>query len=220
MKLIGDTRHKELQRTRGINMVRGFSVALQLAIVPFAAFACLLCFRLAGNELTINNVFMTLALFLSIRLSCGVYFPLSILSTFTAFTVLQRLQRVLEDLEVAKGDDGSSIDCDRLPDKNQAFRLSRASFRWSAADTCPTLQNISVGGAQGSFTAVIGPVGAGKSTLLMLLLRELAPQQGSVTIGCPTTVYAPQQPWVLSRSVRSNIVFGHEYQEDWYLQGE
>jgi ABC-type multidrug transport system fused ATPase/permease subunit len=216
--MIGSMRSEEVLRTRGINNIRGFSIALQLAIVPIAAFACLLSFRLAGNELTITNVFTTLAYLFSIRFSCGVCFSMSILSLSVFSSVIQRLQLVLEDNEVAKGDDDSMIDCDRLPDTSRAFRLSQASFNW-IADARPTLQNVSVDGAHGSLTAVVGPVGAGKSTLLMLLLRELAPQQGSVAIGCPVA-YAPQQPWILSQSVRDNIIFGHEYQADWYLQGE
>lgn len=53
--------------------------------------------------------------------------------------------------------------------------------------------------ARGSFTAVLGPNGAGKSTLLKLLLGELAPAAGSLTVfgsppraGDPRIGYIPQ----------------------------
>jgi zinc/manganese transport system ATP-binding protein len=53
--------------------------------------------------------------------------------------------------------------------------------------------------ARGSFTAVLGPNGAGKSTLFKLLLGELAPARGSLTVlgsqprsGDPRIGYIPQ----------------------------
>ena len=53
--------------------------------------------------------------------------------------------------------------------------------------------------ARGSFTAVLGPNGAGKSTLFKLLLGELAPAAGSLTVfgsrpraGDPRIGYVPQ----------------------------
>jgi ABC-type multidrug transport system fused ATPase/permease subunit len=243
-KMISDRRSAEVGNIRVTNIVVGFSGAISIAITPFAAFASLLCFRVAGNELNIGNVFSTIALFLSIRFSCGLFFSLGVFSTHVVATVMQRVQLLLEDLEIANGPcnvgdvkesslsrswtGGFTIDIDSAfemadhahvqRDSNLAFQLSRAGFRWTA-DARSALHDISCDGPPGSLTIVVGPVGAGKSTLLLLLLRELAPQHGVVSVNCPA-VYAPQQPWILSHSVRDNIVFGHQYLEDWYHQGE
>lgn len=79
----------------------------------------------------------------------------------------------------------------------------------------PTLQNINLEFEKGKLIGVIGPVGAGKSSLLQVLLRELPLQSGSLRINGITS-YASQEPWVFAASVRQNILFGDEYDQDRY----
>ncbi|POY72105.1 hypothetical protein BMF94_4837 [Rhodotorula taiwanensis] len=74
-------------------------------------------------------------------------------------------------------------------------------------------------------SVVLGPVGSGKSTLLLSLLGETNRLAGSSFLPSPvvrstdhdpvflsnTTAYAAQSPWLLSASIRDNIVFGARY---------
>ena len=48
--------------------------------------------------------------------------------------------------------------------------------------TLPVLENVSFSVPEGSYTALIGANGAGKSTLLKLLLGELTPTSGSLSL--------------------------------------
>ena len=48
--------------------------------------------------------------------------------------------------------------------------------------TLPVLENVSFSVPKGSYTALIGANGAGKSTLLKLLLGELTPTSGSLSL--------------------------------------
>jgi len=58
--------------------------------------------------------------------------------------------------------------------------VQNAGFNYGAGT--PVLQNVSFELNQGDFAALIGPNGAGKSTLLRLLLAELQPNEGSVSL--------------------------------------
>lgn len=64
-------------------------------------------------------------------------------------------------------------------------------------------------------TAVVGPVGSGKSTFLNVILGELALDSGTITVNGSVS-YASQGPWIFGGSVRSNIVFVEEFDEQRY----
>ena len=54
-----------------------------------------------------------------------------------------------------------------------------------------------------------------QSSLLRAVLGELPPSQGQVSVH-GRIAYVPQQPWVFSGTLRSNILFGKKYEEDRY----
>ena len=54
-----------------------------------------------------------------------------------------------------------------------------------------------------------------QSSLLRALLGELPPRQGKVSVH-GRIAYVSQQPWVFPGTVRSNILFGKKYEEEWY----
>jgi ABC-type transport system involved in cytochrome bd biosynthesis fused ATPase/permease subunit len=98
--------------------------------------------------------------------------------------------------------------------------------RFSKNDT-RVLDGVSFDCRLGEVTAVVGPVGSGKSSLLMALLGELPSfsssrgnhqQQNPVTFSSPHSkhncrliAYASQEPFILSGTVRSNILFGSKF---------
>ncbi|KAJ1077489.1 hypothetical protein K5549_021300, partial [Capra hircus] len=56
-----------------------------------------------------------------------------------------------------------------------------------------------------------------QSSLLGALLGELPPSQGKVSVH-GRIAYVSQQPWVLSGTVRSNILFGKKYEKKRYMK--
>ena len=84
----------------------------------------------------------------------------------------------------------------------------------------PALDGFSCLIGQRGLTAVVGPSGAGKSTLLAVLLGELEPSTGTVTVAGhalgdldPTSwqsriAWIPQRPWILPGTVRDNVLLG------------
>ncbi|KAJ7691733.1 P-loop containing nucleoside triphosphate hydrolase protein [Mycena rosella] len=66
----------------------------------------------------------------------------------------------------------------------------------------------------GCINLVLGPTGSGKTSLLMALLGEMHFTPSSLNSWC--VAYAAQESWVLNETIRSNILFGAEYDEERY----
>ena len=79
------------------------------------------------------------------------------------------------------------------------------------------IQDICINLGKGQILSVIGRVGAGKSSLLLALLHELDIMSGIINM-FGSCVYVPQEPWILSTSIRENITYGRQWDGDWYKQ--
>lgn len=95
--------------------------------------------------------------------------------------------------------------------------LENATAVWTLSDDQKShgIFNIDMDIQPGLLCAVVGSVGAGKSTLLNVILGELELDDGSITIN-GTLSYAGQEPWLFEGTIRNNIVFVEEYDEQRY----
>ncbi|GAA6017471.1 hypothetical protein JCM10207_008238 [Rhodosporidiobolus poonsookiae] len=76
---------------------------------------------------------------------------------------------------------------------------------------------------RGKTSLIAGDVGSGKSAMLLALLGEMHVKQGGVEFrtgndgsGEVKVSYAAQAPWLQDTSIRNNILFGEEYDEERY----
>ena len=63
--------------------------------------------------------------------------------------------------------------------------------------------------------AIVGAVGSGKSTLLSAVLGETYKRSGTVTVR-GSIAYVPQSAWIMNATLRENIIFGRDFEEDLY----
>lgn len=68
---------------------------------------------------------------------------------------------------------------------------------------------------QGTLVALVGTVGSGKSSLLSALLGEMSKITGEVNV-CGRIAYVPQTSWILNATLKENILFGKEFDQDLY----
>lgn len=104
-------------------------------------------------------------------------------------------------------------------------KFDDVSFSYPHAEAS-TLCNISFSAKRGTTTAIIGSTGSGKSTLLSLLLRFHDVSGGSITLDGvdirelslkqlrSNIGYVPQQGFLFSGTIESNISFGREITEE------
>eukprot|EP00960_Hanusia_phi_P063575 765515-Hanusia_phi.AAC.2 len=77
------------------------------------------------------------------------------------------------------------------------------------------LRDIDLEVKKGELCMVAGKVGCGKTSLLCAILGEMKKESGSVSLS-GRIAYAAQQPWIKNATVRDNILFGSEYDEEKY----
>lgn len=84
----------------------------------------------------------------------------------------------------------------------------------------------------GKLNVIVGPTGSGKTSLLLALLGEMKLDSGRVFLPCPgpretlkidpatgftdSVAYCSQQAWLLNDTLRNNILFAAEYDEERY----
>ncbi|KAF9080449.1 Multidrug resistance-associated protein 1, partial [Mortierella sp. AD031] len=79
----------------------------------------------------------------------------------------------------------------------------------------PNLKNISLSVDRGNLTAIVGRVGQGKTSLFNAMIGDMYKRQGTVKM-YGRVAYAPQQTWIINATVKENIVFGLDFDQDKY----
>lgn len=133
------------------------------------------------------------------------------------------MERVLEILK-AKREVRDKARARPAPSFEGRIEFRNVSFAYD--DGTVALREISFLATPGERLALVGPSGAGKSTLFSLLLRFADPSEGRIRIdahGISTytleslrrqIAYLPQDPFVLSVSVRENLLYGRPEASD------
>jgi ATP-binding cassette subfamily C protein len=123
----------------------------------------------------------------------------------------------LKDKTQAAQQAQESLTGTREPALTRDIRLESVNF---AYDESLILENVSIGFAAGSFTAIVGPSGVGKTTVVDLVTGLLRPQQGQIYIDdVPLEKidlkkwrrmigYVPQETLLLHDSILMNVALG------------
>lgn len=105
----------------------------------------------------------------------------------------------------------------KKPETISGIVMEEAAFRMKkSSDLKPILSDVSLHVPRGSMTVVVGPVGSGKSLLLSALAGEMDLVAGHLELA-ERIAYVPQLPWIMSGSVRDNILMGKVFDEARFL---
>lgn len=202
-----------------------FSIPIFVSIVTFYVHT-----KFLGKPLTAEEAFTALALFNLFR------YPLSILvgmisGLVQSYVSLKRIEKFLNEKETEK----YSTLCVPQPEVGDPLvGFKNASFGY---ETTPEVHDDVINGPspafklsgldftfpEGKLSLIVGRVGSGKGTLLLSLLGETTKLRGEAFLPSPisrewnldpglqltdTTAYCPQQAWLLSDSIRNNILYG------------
>ena len=79
------------------------------------------------------------------------------------------------------------------------------------------LSDIDISCKKGALTFIVGKVGAGKSTLIHSILGETK-YDGTINVFANNIGFCAQHPWIFNDTLRENILFHSEFNEERYWQ--
>ncbi|XP_047031198.1 ATP-binding cassette subfamily C member 4-like [Helicoverpa zea] len=218
-KLVDKLRKLEVSFIMRTSMIKGFSTALSVFTERFILFSAIVAFVVMGGEIRAEITFSLVQYFNLLQLACNIFFPLALAFLAETKVSVRRLEEFLLLDELAPEKIASPIDSnailnngtDKEKPKHTGLVLSGLSASWQPEAIVNTLRNITLKVQPGEFVGIAGLVGSGKSSLLQVILGELPPTQGSISLGGARVSYASQEPWLFVATVRQNILFGLPY---------
>ncbi|KAJ0255573.1 ABC transporter C family member 9 [Hirschfeldia incana] len=184
-------------------------------------------FILWGAPALISVVTFVTCMFIGVKLTSG-----AVLSALATFQMLQSPIFGLPDLLSALVQ--SKVSADRIASYLQqsetqkdaveylskddtvlSVEIENGAFSWEPEASRPTLDEIELRVQKGMKVAICGAVGSGKSSLLSSILGEIQKLRGTVRVS-GKQAYVPQSPWILTGTIRDNILFGSIYESEKY----
>uniref|UniRef100_A0A3P8V7T7 ATP binding cassette subfamily C member 4 (PEL blood group) n=1 Tax=Cynoglossus semilaevis TaxID=244447 RepID=A0A3P8V7T7_CYNSE len=209
--LVNEIRRKEISKIMTSSYLRGLNMASFFVASKIIIFFTVCVFVLTGNTLTPSRIFMAVSLYGAVRLNITLFFPFAIEKGSECLVSIRRIKEFLQLDEVAP----QCLELPVIDTKACIIEIKDLRCYWDKSLDTPTLHNLSFSVRPEQLVAVIGPVGAGKSSLLSAILGELSHECGKIKINGELT-YTSQQPWILPGTIRSNILFGKEFDPQKY----
>uniref|UniRef100_A0A669C2N7 Multidrug resistance-associated protein 4 n=1 Tax=Oreochromis niloticus TaxID=8128 RepID=A0A669C2N7_ORENI len=203
--LVTEVRKKEMSRILKSSYLRGLNMASFFASNKLIIFVTFTVYTLLGNTMTASQVFVTMSLYGTIKVTLTLFFPLAIEKLSETVVSIRRIKNFLLLEEIER----KNIRLPLAEKGENSIEIEKLTCYWDKSLDAPSLQNVSITAKSHQLLTVIGPVGAGKSSLLSAILGELPYDTGTLKIKGQLT-YASQQPWVFPGTIRSNILFGRE----------
>ncbi|KIK60287.1 hypothetical protein GYMLUDRAFT_73760 [Collybiopsis luxurians FD-317 M1] len=213
-KILQVRNEQELVMLRKLGIVTSLNQMLWGGIPLLVAFSSFAVAAVVSDKpLTSDVIFPAISLFMLLQ------FPLAMFSQVTSNIIesLVSIQRLSDYLSAAElqPDARKTVKSLNLQPGDEVLSIKNADFTWSKTAGQPTLEDVNLSVRKGELVGVFGKVGAGKTSLLAGIIGDMTRKEGEVLVR-GTIAYAPQNPWVLSATVRENILFAHEYDETFY----
>jgi ABC-type multidrug transport system fused ATPase/permease subunit len=107
----------------------------------------------------------------------------------------------------------AAFDASSRPLVEPVVKFESASFQWNATATHFTLSNVTLRLSRKQCCVILGPVGSGKTLLCHALIGEAIQVGGNAVVESHSIAYAAQEPFLLTGTVRDNIIFFRPFDE-------
>ncbi|OMJ67085.1 hypothetical protein SteCoe_35840 [Stentor coeruleus] len=211
----------ELLKLNNLNMILQIGSLTGIGLAIYVTFYVHLN---EGNVLELGKTYLLICLYFSSHIN------LVFLNSFAALILVQLCGIMKRIGEVLQLTEFTQKNCS-LNRKNSIL-LKKASYSYSynyqniltedRYESSPStfrsrecLQNISVKLDPGDLLIITGPVGCGKSSFLLALLGEIKMNTGNMGINGSMS-YASEIPWLISGSVKENIIMDRNHDETRY----
>jgi len=201
---ISAIRKRELKCQARSAVIKTINTTMVFGTPPTTACVIFACYQMLVGRLPATLAFTTLSLFNILRFPL-VVLPKALRAMSDAITSMERVEAFLIENHPAD---------ERKVDNAPGIKISGAEFTHPGKDDfilkVPVFECM-----PGELVAVVGRVGAGKSSLIQAVLGQMDLVKGSCQLGGAVS-YVPQNPWCQNLSLKENITFGQEWDEDKY----
>jgi ATP-binding cassette subfamily C (CFTR/MRP) protein 4 len=186
----------------------GSKIFLTLAFINLVTF---MAFYFLGGELNPARVFSVFTYIQYLKLSVTNFFPKAIQLGFECQISVKRIEAFLDTVNTCTVKN-EEVEAKILSDfdSDTIGVIIDGSFSW---DSEVILSNICLTLKKKELTVICGPVGSGKSSALNVLLRNMTMTNGKFALSSTKIAYVSQSSWILSGSIKENILFGQPYNE-------
>jgi len=220
-----EARRREMAFIRKEQILWGFTLIIVVSTPVIASFATYATFVLVSSEniMTASVVFTLAQLFNMIK------FPINQAGQLLGKLALglQAMHRISnfmsrESAQNVISEDNPNDNETVLSVQNGEFYVGEQTAEVTSTDGVQsggfTLSGIDFSLKRGEVLAVLGPVACGKSTLIQSLLQQCASSdKTSIMMASDAKLsYAAQTPFILSTTVRENVLFGLPFEKDRY----
>ncbi|KAG8965978.1 hypothetical protein FRC03_012713 [Tulasnella sp. 419] len=213
-QMVTTVRNEELSMLRRIGIVSALTMVLWGSVPMLVALATFATAAYAGPKpLTADVIFPAIALFNLLQFPLGVF--ATIISAIVQASVsISRLAEFFGSDELQK-DAVQVTQPPTLAPGDKVLEIKNGDFKWIRKNAEPALQDINLTVRKGDLIGIMGRVGSGKTSLLSAVVGEMTRVDGDVNVS-GTVAYAPQNPWIMSTTVRDNIVFFRKFDQTFY----
>ncbi|KAN0028786.1 hypothetical protein ACTFIV_010644 [Dictyostelium citrinum] len=208
-KKVINRRNNEIKLLFSFTRYRTFLIAMIGAIPTAASILVFSTYYGYNGSLDAGKIFSALSYLNLLKI------PLSFLPILIALGIQMQIasKRVTDFLLLPEMKEIQQIDNPSLPN---GVYMKDSTTTWNKEkEDSFGLKNINFQATGQSLTMVVGSVGSGKSTLVQAMLGELESIEGEIGIK-GSIAYVPQQAWIINATLKDNIIFGKELDEEKY----
>jgi len=225
-KSIQVLREREMAKLLILRMVEVIGASVSINSTQTSLIIMCIIYTSLGGMLSSEKLYTTLMLFSWISVWAMEFFNNGVMFISAIKVVKVRLESVLlvPDTIISQSSKPALMHRKINPfnsfDSPTSLHTSAVLFNhfsawWKKDDTKPCLDNITLSLRPGQLTTVIGTIGSGKTSFLLSFLREIPVTQGGLRFE-GKIAYVEQEPIIFSGTVKSNILFGQEYDDQLY----
>lgn len=209
---VNQVRARELALFKKNLQVKAINMAVVFALPVIVAVSSLAVYNSKrSGPIDSSVVFTALSIFNTLRYPF-LMLPIAVKSTSGARLALRRLDDFLTQPEVEPLKEYSVTE-----GGDTAIELVDGEFTWDGDDNGPALQGINLKVKRGEVVAIVGDVGSGKSSFVAALLGQIRQTGSGPKLKLyGKSSYVPQEAWLNNLTLRENIVFGKDFEEERY----
>eukprot|EP01119_Soliformovum_irregulare_P000193 TRINITY_DN1013_c0_g1_i2.p1 TRINITY_DN1013_c0_g1~~TRINITY_DN1013_c0_g1_i2.p1 ORF type:complete len:1143 (+),score=404.47 TRINITY_DN1013_c0_g1_i2:123-3551(+) len=201
-KMVSQIRKEEVKNSKVAALVKSINLMCVFVTPPLIAIAIFGTYVHISTRLNPSLGFTTLSLFNTLRFPL-ILLPRALRAFGEAMAAVKRLEAFLTIAEAKP----------LIKQSKVGIRIKNADFGYVKSGVL--LNDISLKVRPGQLLGIVGLLGSGKSNLVNAILGQARIMAGNLKVGGKIS-YLSQTPWIQHATIKQNILFGSEWNEEKY----